>query len=94
MASLAMPFDASVDMAAQQAYARLVATLGGGSENAGMGVRVTGGGGGGARSATGALVFVFLFGLLTLFHDSKQPKNSSRESSSSSRSSSARRARR
>jgi hypothetical protein len=33
MASLAMPFDASVDMAAQQAYARLVASLGG-NENA------------------------------------------------------------
>lgn len=35
MATLAMPFDASVDMAAQQAYARLVASLGG-SENAEM----------------------------------------------------------
>jgi hypothetical protein len=33
MATLAMPFDPSVDMAAQQAYARLVASLGGG-ENA------------------------------------------------------------
>lgn len=32
------PFDASVDLAAQQAYARLVATLGGG-ENAQMEVR-------------------------------------------------------
>lgn len=35
MASLAMPFDASVDMAAQQAYARLVASLGG-NENGGV----------------------------------------------------------